>query len=245
MSKYRGGLVPERSNEQPFKPVTTQDVERYIRNKFNSINYMMRKKGIDVEDVHVELKTITPGKEFCPFLAFFSTNIDKGWNDRYNKNNNGNFEDIFEDTYVEDEDDFYKAQLIPEYYNLIHDFAYDKQDIKFMMQPGFINKMKIPGKYMIKQIARFRNPVISRKNDTIMVVLDPVRIFFDMAKDENYNPNVEPDWHIDIVHKQKIKDGEFRYKFIRVQNEKRKGKKNKHNSNSFEANMARSLSCGR
>ena len=247
----RGKLKFRKSRRVEFDPVSTKDVENYIYDKFKAIRYQMIKNGQEnvPKDISIELITVQPGKRFAPFIMLIDTSIDAEWDNKFKAmvdSNRGNetIEPIF-DIKNNDDDGLYKVKLMPDFAKLISEYSFSKEDAEGFMTRQGMNEAGIERRNAIKQIMSFRRPVIDNKQNVIIVALDPIRVFYDMAKDEYYDP-VKHNHKIHIEKFERMKDGNYRYTFSKKPANGQKGGNKKVDVNqSFKNQLVNSMSDGK
>jgi len=246
----RGKLKFRKNRKVGFEPVTTKDVENFIYDKFKAIKYQMVKNGQEnvPKNINVELVSVRPGDKFAPFIMLMNTSIDAEWDDKFKAVSDRGAETIepIFDVKHNDDEGVYKVKLISDFANLISEYCYTKEDAEWLMSRAGMHRLGIERRNQIKQIMSFRRPVIDNKQNVIIVALDPVRIFHDMAKDEYYDE--EKNNHIIHIEKiERIKDGSYRYRFSK---EPAKGiRKNGNNkvdvNKDFKNHLVNSMSDGK
>lgn len=222
--KTKSGAVPVQT-EVPFS-FSTDDVQSYLQKKFNNVTDVMKKNGINQGDVNILVTTLRCSKKFMPFLLVLPLNTLEGKQNRHD-----NELDIFNPDSSERSE-----KLKQPFYNLVGAYTYNKKDGDAFFSPEWRRALGISVKisHMLKST---RTPKIQKvnkgKNQYVVVLIDPIRIFHDML--ENVEDATEK-FKVQIDHVEQIKAGNYRYEIKRVRG------KNKKNKNYDEAIIERELS---
>lgn len=247
----RGKLKFRKSRRVEFDPVTTKDVENYIYDKFKAIRYQMINKGLKnvpkEKDINIELVSVQPGKRFAPFIMLMSTGIDETWNSKMQgtvDRGDETIEPIF-DVRSEEDEGLFKVKLISDFAKLISEYCFTKEDAEMLMSRAGMADAGIERRSAIKHIMSFRRPVIDSKQNVIIIALDPIRVFHDMAKDEYYD-EYKHNHKIHIEKFERMKDGSYRYTFSKKPANPQKGRNNGSNANqNFKNQLVNSMSDGK
>lgn len=228
----RSGLEPDFEGQLPFK-CTTLDVEAYLQKKIDVAVELAKEKNPDLSDIDIRLTTTTLfGKDFLPFLLMLPTSALIDYERKRKKKVEGELS-IFNQ-----QDDARRSTLRPEIFNAIKPFKYTNEDKEFFR--GNNNRYVKYDHRKVPSLISFMDPKTiglgrgKNKRSQVVVLIDPVRIFFDMVKDVDY-PDDNFDIEISMKATKRLKSGIYEYKFIRDADFNRK-KNKKHNRSNQSLN---------
>lgn len=220
MYNTRAGLQPS-MKELPYD-ISTKDVENYLQQKLNVVVGDMRKKGeYRGDDINVKLITMEVGNDFVPFAIILPPSILK---ERQKTRNNelGIF--------APKQFDITRAIYNP-IGQFLKAFAYNKEDSRAFISQEWRRRSGVSGQ-KAGMLKKYSNPVIDNYNngkmETITMFIDPVRVFYDMLKMDDY-PTA---YKVSIRKWNRIKNGEYNYKVYRVLDT---AKKNKQSDDVYSA----------
>lgn len=222
MIKNRSGIEPRKEKYLMYE-ITTLDVKRYIQNKFNAIVKRLNEKGEKIKPIKIQLVSTKIGEKSIPFSLILPITVDSEYTNYREMlvEDDENVNPIFLQDYDDDDDDdmTFEAVLLDWVSNLIKPFTYNSEDLKYFSSRKFRSDEGVTRKnanHMVKFVdpriinIEGRHGEITERR--IMVMLDPIRVFYDMLKDVNTNGR-NNDYQIFIMSKEskEIKSGLFRY----------------------------------
>ena len=206
--KTRAGLQPSNENELPYS-VSTSDVQKYLQEKFDVVM-----TGLGEDTVQIRVYTTEAGREFFPFVIVMPMEVcaKKSKSDE-------RFTGVFDNL-----EDSGTTKLLQPVYNLVKSLGYTKDDAAAFFSDDWRRKGGV-SRQTSAVLKSLRTPKATNlggnRVKVIPVLLDPIKVFYDMLKSEDD----KRDYHIDINKCIKVRDGEYVYKITRVLNGKgRKGK---------------------
>lgn len=187
--KTRGNLQVD-ENRLPYK-ATTEEVEDYLTGMFRNITDGLRARGVkNVKPITVDLSVVSLGKSFYPFMIMLPEEVLN------KKAYNPDMPSVFET------DDEGGALLKEWYYKLLLNYMYDKWQINDLYSPERKRALGMSAKDL-QDIRKYSKPfTVNTENEynqqgkTVMVLLDPIKVFHDMATFVN-NPKQRFDVFID------------------------------------------------
>lgn len=202
--KTRAGLMPAKSNEEPFDPITTERAQGYLNDRLRAVINKMnaandRNKQVDTPEM--ALATHRFSKNFAPLVIAFSM-------DAVDKKNTYNIPEIFN---PEPEDN--SVKLRPEVYSVVYPYLYNAEDIKGFFTPQTKHDLQLTTKACreIKAASKFaitEEKDGGRKIRYVHVLIDPLRLFHDMLTEDDKN---NEKFTVRISSITPISDTNFRY----------------------------------
>ena len=227
------GLIPTTKKVQ--YDITTEDVKKYIETKFATINKGLKARGVDVAPIEVNIRSLKIGKNFLPFIIVLPDSVlDRASFDPKTPS-------VFR---PEDDDD--AVRLKPYYYRFLANYMYTKEDIGYFGSSSWRRMAGNPSAGNIRILKKYSRPAIEtiggvngERTTTVLVFLDPIRIFHEMLID---NDNDKQRFNIFVTDIQNIGDSNYNFTILREVS-----KKNKSDERSIQdlINKLKSESIGR
>lgn len=184
---------------------TTTEVKNYLQEKFNAIEKALNASGNKAPHVDIGLISADIGVGFQPFcIVLPDLVLDK-------KNSNDSIPSCFQI----DESDGVKIK--PHYYKLLQAYAYSDRDRAAMMSGEWRNARGIKNKNVAQGFMTYTKAKIETSggrgnNNTVILMLDPVRVFHDMLTDAD---NVGQRFKVVDIDTKSINDEVFLYTMTR------------------------------
>jgi hypothetical protein len=188
--------------------LSTSDCEAYLKNKLKDI---VEKKGGHLTDQE-QVYSIPLGRDFIPLVVVLPTKYAKD----YNRKQKQYFNPLFD---TKDNDN--SCTLHDEIYQMFAPYVYTKNDAESFKSTAVRNNMGASSK-SYAFIKNMRVPRIRKanKNDYIMFVIDPIRLFYDMLTAKTLNPQLKGfnNFRVTVDNHKKKAQGVYSYNIIRTVN---------------------------
>lgn len=214
--RTKSGMVPGNEKDIPFD-INTADAEHFLQRKIDQIVSKMKSEGKDQLPVDVKLITTRCSKKFMPFVLVLSATALKSSNKKKNHNELGMFNPESSDSI---------AKLKNEFYQLVGAYMYNKNDEQAFFSNDWRRELGVTLK-TAHFLKANRTPKIQSwnkgKDEYIMCILDPARLFHDMLVDLDHR---EERFRITDMTAEKIDGGNYHYSMKRslVKGNKKKDK---------------------
>ena len=214
--RTKSGMVPGNEKDIPFD-INTADAEKFLQKKIDQIVSKMKSEGKDQLPVDVKLITTRCSKKFMPFVLVLSATALKSSNKKKNHNELGMFNPESSDSI---------AKLKNEFYQLVGAYMYNKNDEQAFFSNDWRRELGVTLK-TAHFLKANRTPKIQSwnkgKDEYIMCILDPARLFHDMLVDLDHR---EERFRITDMTAEKIDGGNYHYSMKRslVKGNKKKDK---------------------
>lgn len=214
--RTKSGMVPGNEKDVPFD-INTADAEHFLQRKIDQIVSKMKSEGKDQLPVDVKLITTRCSKKFMPFVLVLSATALKSSNKKKNHNELGMFNPESSDSI---------AKLKNEFYQLVGAYMYNKNDEQAFFSNDWRRELGVTLK-TAHFLKANRTPKIQSwnkgKDEYIMCILDPARLFHDMLVDLDHR---EERFRITDMTAEKIDGGNYHYSMKRslVKGNKKKDK---------------------
>ena len=209
------GITPVENTDIPFSE-TTGKVEAFLQKKFDLVIQAANKAIKEhndqnpddqqpyIEDVEVNLITTRMSSKFFPFILALPDSVLE------NKGGKGKKDelDIFNPQHTE-----YAARMKAPLFKVIKPYMYDNNDKEAFFTPLLQHELKISSRTAgtMKSYCRLRvNSFDKGRVNYVMVLLDPIRIFHNMA---SLVGGDKAPYFINIDKVEQIKGGTYRYHF--------------------------------
>lgn len=217
------GIRPDDKGNKPIPfSITTAEAEEYLQKRFDSITNLMRKNGIEQDDIKVMLVTVKCSKKFMPMLIMLPDSViaDNG----KRKNKNVNEASIFN---PDNDHSGSVVRLKTQFLNFVKPFVYNSDDEKTFFSSTFRNEVGLSAQ-TARTLKNNRLPKIQKVNNGkqryVIFLIDPIRLFHHMVtKKDNQNER----FYIRMTEIHHIKDNEYKYKFDKVYKNKNKNNNNR------------------
>ena len=211
--KSRANINPK-ERKLPFD-VRTDDVQKYLEDKFKFINTALTRRGEkDVVPINVRIRNLKIGKSFFPFIVMLPEAVlDKS-------NYDPNTPSVFR---PEEDDD--AVRLKPYYYKFLSNYMFTKEDVNVFNSSSWRRQAGITSNSNLQILRRYSRPAIESVNTekgkyvSVLVFLDPLKIFHEMLIDDN-NPGQRFSVFIDDM--QEIEDNKYIFSISREINKRSK-----------------------
>lgn len=229
--KTKSGLMPTQSKETPYE-ITTEQVNKFIQDRFNAIHSIYLKEGKNVDDFTSTVISVKCSQKFVPLMLVMSLSVLDNAQKKKKK------EDEL-DIFNPEKEDGTVASLKTAIYKCIAPYLYNKTDEAGFFAPTFRSSLGIPLK-ISHLLKGFRRPKIQKlgRNEQVICFIDPLRIFHDMLTDPQ-NPNEF--FKVNVNKCEQIKDGSYLYKISRVAGNGKKDKNGYDSKKSISAELNRML----
>lgn len=227
----RAGVQPT-VKKLPYE-ISTQMVREYLQKK---LDVVLERKTAGKEQMSLMLYTVESGRNFIPFMLLLPTEALYDAGDRSDDsihpifNTNGNRGSL---------------NLRSEIYNMIKPYVFTSADQDAFFSEDWRRRTKVPrdASPILKKMSTAHIMKINGGRDEVVaIMLDPIRVFYDMLKDTNDKRENQP-FTCDVVNWHKHKTGEFLYVIERV-TRKGKGKQN-YDGDSIANDLNRAMRGGR
>lgn len=195
--------------------IRTEDVQRYLEEKFRFINDALIKRGEKgVEQISVTLRSLRIGKHFLPFIVM----LPEAVLDR------ANFDPNTPSVFRPEEDDD-AVRIKPYYYRFLSNYMFTKDDINAFNSGNWKRAAGVTSNGNLQILRRYSHPAIETMNTqngksiSVMVFLDPLKIFHEMLIDDS-NPNQRFSVFIDGM--QEVEDNNYVFTVSREINKRNK-----------------------
>jgi hypothetical protein len=219
MIKTRSGLTPDMN--KLFIDISTEHVERYLQKKFDAVSAKLRASGVDAPNIDVHVDSGEASRKFVPLAITLSLDViedkrakEKGKNNRdelpmFNPTRNtGNY-----------------ANISAPYWKILEAYQYDKKD-RTLFQSSAWCRQKEVSRESSRNLVMLSVPRIhqvDKDTKVVLMLLDPVRIFYDMLVDTEHTGRK---FMVEIKKLKKQETGEFIYTVFRYTDKSKKSKKN-------------------
>ena len=212
--RTRAGLNPDRDDTIPYS-IDTRRVEEFLQKKMDIlVKKVGEKEGTPVEPVDIKVFSTEAGSKFIPFMIVLPVSVAKDF-----RRKQKNVPEVFR---THDDND--NVRLQDHVYAFLQQYAYTKDDAKMFDSQSFRQQMGIYRKSAIT-LRSLTTPKkmnnLGRKDPKIIMLLDPLKVFYDMLGSED---DTRP-YHVDVCNWKKIETGNFKYNIERVIN---RGKNKKY-----------------
>lgn len=206
--------LPE-SNKKLQYEIRTENVQKYLDSKFKFINDTLISRGEKgVEPIHVTLRSLRIGKRFLPFIVLLpETVLDRT-----------SFDPNTPSVFRPDEDDEV-VRIKPYYFRFLSNYMFSKEDIDAFNSRNWSRAAGVSNVNLIKILRRYSRPAIETmttsngKSVSVMVLLDPLKIFHEMLIDEN---NLGQRFSVFIDEMQEVEDNNYVFTVSREVNKRTK-----------------------
>ena len=198
--------------------IRTEYVEKYLNDKFKFINDALIKRGEKgVESITVNMRSLRIGKAFFPFIVMLPESVL----DRFN------FDPNTPSVFRPEEDDD-AVRIKPYYYRFLSNYMYTKEDVNAFNSTSWQRQAGIRSASNMRILRRYSRPAIESMNTqngksiSVMVLLDPLKVFHEMLIDDN-NPNQR--FSVFIEGMQEVEDNNYIFTVSREINKRNKVEK--------------------
>lgn len=195
--------------------IRTEDVQKYLEGKFKFINDTLVSRGEKgVEPIPVTLRSLRIGKHFLPFIVL----LPEAVLDRASFN--PNTPSVFR---PEEDDD--AVRIKPYYFKFLSNYMYSKDDINAFNSGNWKRAAGITSNGNLQILRRYSRPAIETMNTnngksvSVMVFLDPLKIFHEMLIDED---NRDQRFSVFIDGMQEVEDNNYVFTVSREVNKRSK-----------------------
>ena len=209
----RAGLVPS-NDELPYSITTTQ-VAEHLQRKLDAVVTGMRDKGVyRGNDIKLNVVTIEISKSFVPFMVVLPMSVLKDKQD----NRRNDEPEIFRPKEADGTLPIYDPIM-----KMLSSYIYNKDDEKAFYSADWKRMRNVTNNdaNTLKFIRVPRVQKFGKDVATVTLMIDPIRVFYDMLKIDGFNA----DFEVQIKRWKKYRDGEFRYDTLRCLKKNHKGGK--------------------
>lgn len=217
MIKTRSGLTPDEN--RLFIEISTEDVERYLQKKFDAVSAKLRASGVDAPNIDVHVDSGEASRKFVPLAITLSLDVIE---DKRAKEKGNNRDELPMFNPTRNTGNY--ANISAPYWKILEAYQYDKKDRILFQSSDWCRKKEVSREssrnLVMLSVPRIHQ--VDKDMKVVLMLLDPVRIFYDMLVDIEHTGRK---FLVRIDSLKKQETGEFIYTVFRYTDKSKKSKK--------------------